>query len=260
MKRMDRHRYKGEFVNKSLSENKVDSDIRERALRKKEIRYSLLAVLISFIGMFYTFYQDYESNKEEIKIHSFNPLLDSRVSFGERHLPNRLVTLEFGILISNTSDKTISIIDYQLEQVAEDHPIGYSGMNQGLSEKNGKEASMPFILQSGESKLVYIKNGFIVPQNAFIKIDEAFKSKNGNSILPSQELTYEELLYYTAIAETDIYGSEIEGEIYTDEKGNSTVFSVSSLNNNHPIFEITFKTSSGNYFKHQYYENQINNF
>ncbi|MDA2207812.1 hypothetical protein PDN36_24525 [Bacillus cereus] len=251
-------------VNLPTNDNNKVNEFQESKRRNIEVRLALLAGILSLIGFFWTVYQDYKKDKEEIIINSFSPKMSSKVTFQEKILPGRpLLTLEFGLLIANTSDKSISIIDYKLEQVSKSspkngfsYPILYSGLNQGFTEAGGKEANMPFILKAGESKLVYIKTGIIVPQDVFSKINAAYKMENGKDISPTLELTYEELEFYTIKAQIDINGNKVEGDASKDTQGKMVFISSISTEVRHPTFEITFKTASGNSFKHKYHEYQ----
>ncbi len=212
-------------------------------------------------------YQDFKKDKEEITINSFTPVNNTNLSFN--NFPSgKLVTLEFGILLSNISDNTISLIDYELEQVAEDspekgfsYPIEYSGMNEGFIEADGKITNMPFIIKSGESKLVYIKTGIIIKKDIYLKINDVYKQETGKDLSSVKNLTYGDLKYYMVKVGTDIYGNPIEGEAYQDSLGEKIFYSsIETENILHPIFSLTFKSAKGNYFTHQYSEYKMNNF
>lgn len=254
-------------LNLPTNDNNKVNEFQESKRRNIEVRLALLAGILSLIGFFWTVYQDYKKDKEEIIINSFTPKMSSKVTFQEKVLPGSpLLTLEFGLLIANTSDKSISIIDYKLDQVSKSstkngfsYPDLYSGLNQGFTEADGKEANMPFILKAGESKLVYIKTGIIVPQDAFSKINATYKMENGRDISPPLELTYQELQFYTIKAKIDVNGNNIEGDAIKDTQGKIVFNYSTSTEMRHPTFEITFKTASGNSFMHKYHEYQSDN-
>lgn len=238
----------------------------------KENAFSLLAILISVLTFGWTIYQDLEKNKEEITINSFEPSESSKISFS--HGPKKnLITLEFGILLSNTSDNTISLIDHRLEQTTPfplqkgfNYPNGYGGMDDGFFEANGTEVSMPFVIKSGESKLVYIKTAVITNDNAYKKINNVYKKETGNDLSSAQKLTYSDLEYYQVKAETDIYGNNVKGntiQVSSEEKTyyhSTDTHDPYDTDDPHPTFLLTFKSAKGNYFKEEYSQYKMNQF
>ncbi|KAB3541146.1 hypothetical protein NSS76_12910 [Bacillus sp. FSL R5-0654] len=236
----------------------------ENKWRKKEIIFAFLAVIISVFTLLWTVYQDFKKDKEEITINSFTPISNTNLSFSN-FFRGKLITLEFGILLSNISDNTISLIDYKLEQVAEkspeSFPVQYNKMNQGFIDEDGKISSMPFIIKSGESRLVYIKTGIIIDENIYLKINDVYKQETGRNLSHVKKFTYKDLQYYTVKARIDIYGNSIEGETNQNSLGEKSFFSSIELENAvYPIFSLTFKSAKGNYFTHQYSEYKMNNF
>ncbi|WP_440603288.1 hypothetical protein [Bacillus sp. GB_SG_008] len=260
-RRIDRKEFKRNFLSEKTEQPQ------ESKWRKNEITYALLAVIISVFTFVWTVYQDFKKDKEEITINSFTPVSNTNLSFSN-FFRGKLITLEFGILLSNTGDNTISLINYELKQVAEDspekgfsYPMQYSRMNQGFIEADGKITSMPFIIKSGESRLVYIKTGIIIDENIYLKINDVYKQETGKDLSSVQNFTYEDLQYYTVKAGTDIYGNPIEGKTDQDSSGEKSFSSSMELENAlYPIFSLTFKSAKGNYFTHRYSEYKINNF
>lgn len=229
-----------------------------------EIWFSLFALIISLLTFAWTIYQDYKNNQEEIVINSFTPSLDTNVSFNKIALPKSpyLVTIRIGILLTNTSEKTVTLTNYRFEQIADTdldvnfkYPIFYSGMDQGFSDENGTSQGLPFILKEGESKLVYINTGILINKNVFEKINEVYKIENGKDTPQNIEFTYEELLYYLVKAQTDLYGNKIEGDTYKNDKGEISFHHVIDIEkSDFPIFSLTFKSVNGTYFEHVFYE------
>lgn len=114
--------------------------------------------MISLLTFGWTLYQDYKNNQEEIVINSFTPTFDSNVSFNKIEFPKSpyIVTMRVGILLTNTNEKTVTLTDYRLEQIAKtdldinfEYPTSYSGMNKGFSDENGTSQDLPFILKKG---------------------------------------------------------------------------------------------------------------
>lgn len=260
-------------VNKKNSKrNRNAGQTQERKWRKVEIWFSLVALILSVLTFSWTIYQDLQKNKEEITINSFEPSPSSKILF-DHSLKKKQITLEFGILLSNTSDNTISLIDHRLEQTTPfplqkgfNYPNDYSGMDDGFFEANGTEISMPFVIKSGESKLVYIKTAVITNDNAYKKINNVYKKETGNDLSAAQKLTYSDLEYYQVKAGTDIYGNKVEGNVIQDSSGGEIYYSSTdthdpyNTDDPHPTFSLTFKSAKGNYFKEEYNQYKMNQF
>ncbi|PEE73600.1 hypothetical protein COM81_27820 [Priestia megaterium] len=228
--------------------------------RRKEIMYSLIAVILSITTFIWSVYQDFKKDKEEVIINSFTPVTNTSISF-RNFSSYKLITLEFGILLSNTGDNTISLINYDLQQVAKSqtekgtiYPVSYSGMNQGFIGTDGQTADIPFIIKSGESKLIYIKTGILVAKDIYVKFNNAYKDKTGKDLASVQDFTYEDLMYYSAKTGVDIYGNKIEGKIYDDSSEEKIFFLSVDEDAFHPVFSLTFKSAKGNSFNHIYGE------
>ncbi|KRF61488.1 hypothetical protein ASG99_25350 [Bacillus sp. Soil768D1] len=247
-----------------------DKPKNELMWRKMEIRFSLFALIISLLTFAWTIYQDYKNNQEEIVINSFNPTLDTNVSFKKIELPKSpyIVTMRIGILLTNTNEKTVTLTNYRLEQVEKtdfdinsQYPSFYSGMDQGFSDENGTSQDLPFILKKGESKLVYFNTGVLINNNVFEKINEVYKIENERDIPENIVLTYRELLYYLVKAQTDLYGNKIEGNTYKSDEGEIFFHQIIDIEKgDFPIFSLTFKSVNGTYFKHIFYEYKQENF
>ncbi|PFU61782.1 hypothetical protein COK90_11465 [Priestia megaterium] len=257
---------------KNRKSNRNAGQNQERKWRRVEIWFSLIALVISILTICWTIYQDLEKDKEEIIINSFEPSESSKISFSHG-LKKNLITLEFGILLSNTSDNTISLIDHRLEQITQfplqkgfTYPNYYSGIDDGFFEANGTKASMPFVIKSGESKLVYIKTAVITNDNAYKKINNAYKKETGNDLSSAQKLTYGELVYYEVKAATDIYGNKVKGNTIKDSSEEKTYYYSTDTHDPydtddpHPTFSLTFKSVKGNYFKEKYNQYKMNPF
>lgn len=232
----------------------------------KENGFSLLALILSVLTFSWTIYQDLQKNKEEITVNSFEPSPSSKILFNDG-FKKKQITLEFGILLSNTSDNTISLIDHRLEQTTQFplqkgfiYPNQYRGMDNGFFEANGTKVSMPFVIKSGDSKLVYIKTAVITNNNAYKKINNVYKKETGNDLSSAQKLTYSDLIYYELKAKTDIYGNKVKGNAIQDSSGERTYDYSIDTRNPHPTFSLTFKSAKGNYFKEEYNEYKINQF
>jgi len=243
---------------------------KELVWRKMEIRFSLFALLISLLTFTWTLYQDYINNQEEIVINSFTPTLDTNVSFKKMEFPKSpyIVTLRIGILLTNTNEKTVTLTNYRMDQIAKTdldinfkYPTHYSGMDQGFSGENGSSEDLPFILKKGESKLIYINTGILINNNVFKKINEVYKLDNKKDIPENIELTYKELIYYLVKAQTDLYGNKLEGNTYKSDEGEIFFHHVIDIDkSDFPIFSVTFKSVNGTYFEHIFYEYQHENF
>ncbi|WHX25023.1 hypothetical protein QNH47_12685 [Virgibacillus halodenitrificans] len=257
------NRRKNILANESAQKN-------ELVWRKREIRFSLIAIIISMITFSWTLYQDYKNNQEEIIINSYTPTSDTNVSVNKIGLPKSpyIVTMRIGILLTNTNEKTVTLTNYRLEQIAKidlatnfEYPTFYSGLDQGFSDENGTSQDLPFILKKGESKLVYINTGILINNNVFEKINGVYKKENEKDIPEKIELTYRELLYYLAKAQTDLYGNKTEGETYKIDEEEKLFHHVIDIDkSDFPIFSITFKSVNGTYFEHTFYEYKHENF
>ncbi|PLT32521.1 hypothetical protein [Bacillus sp. V5-8f] len=266
-RRLNRNRIRNRIERNLSNENIVKSQ--EKKWLGFDRFFSIIAIIISVLTLVWTIYQDFNKNKEEIIINSFTPENNTKLSF-ENFALGKLITLDYGILISNTGENTISLVDYKLKQTAEGapnrdnfYPLDYSGLSQGFNEKNGKATDMPFIIKSGESKLVFIKTGIIVHKRIYEKINSVHKQETGKDLSSVQNLTYSDLKYYEVKAGTDIYGNHVSGQVFQESSGEKSFTSITDITDKdyfQPTFSLTFKSAKGNYFVHLYNEFKPNNF
>jgi hypothetical protein len=237
----------------------------ERTWRRVDVRFSLLAILISVIGVGIQIYQDIRDNTEEINLHSFRPAAKGEEYSFEDGLfgGEKIISLPFEILISNTGKNTVSLINYRLIQRNNTgllYPEYHTGMNQGFTDEDEKEIDIPFIILAGESKLVRIHTGIKIKEDIYQKINQVYKVEYGKDITSEDTFTYGELQYYQVKAKTDFYGNKLEGSAFKDTDGEAGAIVSYPTNMRYPEFWLTFKTASSNYFEIAYHEYRTTEF
>ena len=202
---------------------------------------ALLAIVIAVASLTYTIWSDQKSEIEDLIIYTSRVHGDYEteiISFPAIQDLPAVLPVYYECTLVNNGKMPISIVNYDLQQIAEGYPITYySYMDGGLFDSSGKQLQLPLDIDSKKSYRFFVKVGVAVHPKAYELISKNFTSQKNISI--------KELTSYLARNRVDFYGNTIDPFI---DQGNLLGFAVSMENRREQIFFINFKTSQGNYF------------
>lgn len=200
---------------------------------------ALLAIVIAVTSLAYTIWSDQKSEMEDLLIYTSRVHGDYETAIIPLSIPDlpAVLPVYYECVLVNNGKAPLSIVDYDLQQIAEGYPIKYSSMGGRLFDSSGKQLQLPLDIDSKKSYRFFVKVGVAVHPKAYELISKNFTSQNKISI---QELTS-----YLARNRMDFYGNTVDPNI---DQGNLLGFSVPMKNRKEQIFFINFKTSRGNYY------------
>ena len=202
---------------------------------------ALFAIMIAVASLTYTIWSDQKSEMEDLIIYTsrvHGNYETEIIPLSTQYMP-AVLPVYYECILVNNGKLPLSIVDYDLQQIAEDYPIThYSYMDGGLFDGSGKQLQLPLDIDSKKSYRFFVKVGIAIHPKAYKVISKNFTSQ--------KKISSEELLSYLARNRMDFYGNVVDP--YMD-KGNLLGFSVPMNNRRDQMFLINFKTSKGNYFK-----------
>lgn len=229
--------------------------------RKVEIRYSLLAVLLSICTLIFTVYQDYQSKKEEIIVHSFG--IDEKqkvrlVPFEEEN--SVVIYLMNRLLLTNTSSQTVSIIDSELEVDENGNGDFLAKSYTNFYTRDGEALDMPLILKAGESLEIKVESPVTMAKDTYAEIKASYKVKYNKELDYRELQSFNEIRSAAYLAEIDIYGNKETIKQSISENGNVVLYvNTDKVREEiYPIYKLTFKTVRSNYFEILYEDNMWN--
>ncbi|KAF5418535.1 MAG: hypothetical protein C5S49_01630 [Candidatus Methanogaster sp.] len=202
---------------------------------------AIFAIVIAVASLACPIWSDQKSEMEDLiidisRVHS-DYKTEIIASPAIQYLP-AVLPVYYKCVLVNNGKVPISIVDYDLQQIAEGYPITYySYMDGGLFDSSGKPLQLPLDIDSKKSYRFFVKVGVAVHPKAYELISKNFTSQ--------KKISIEELISYLARNRVDFYGNTVDPQI---DHGNLLGFSVPMKNRREQIFFINFKTSRGNYF------------
>lgn len=199
----------------------------------------LLAIVIAVASLAYTIGSDQKSEMEYLLIYTSRVHGDYETEIIPLSIPDlpAVLPVYYECIFVNNGKRPISIVDYDLQQIAEGYPIKYSYMDGRLFDSSGKQLQLPLDIDSKKSYRFFVKVGVAVHPKAYELISKNFTSQ--------KKISIQELTSYLARNRVDFYGNTVDPYI---DQGNLLGFSVPMKNRRGQIFFINFKTSRGNYF------------
>ena len=175
--------------------------------------------------------------KEELSI-NINPKINGKIHLTNYSLGNlgHVLHVPWKMIISNTGNKRLSIIDYSISRGESPNSIYYSGINGGIVSQKYEEILFPITLNPGDSQIFYIFVGITIPKKAY----ETLVSLDKN--IPLTDEFASRMLAKKGI---DYYGNHVKYQEYS--KG-SFLFSISNFEKAQR-FWIKFTTGSGHIYK-----------
>ncbi|WP_194542183.1 hypothetical protein [Paenibacillus sp. JZ16] len=231
-------------MHKTIYIRSFPTNMRRNQLTKNEkltLWISLIALLFSiFSGAFttyYTYQKDKKDDQEIIDIALIESSHDETVFYKDLNIGeigSALIPLNYNVLVSNNSKRTISIIDHKLTQTINGKMFYYSNIVDKVT-MNGKDIEYPITIESGESiKLVFRINILIKKE-----VDDLIQKKYSyNSKIP-----FNDLHRYLLSNGYDLYGNKVKATFFEDN-----TYMMESDDYKAPTYKVTFRTSKHNDF------------
>ncbi|EQB0500642.1 hypothetical protein [Vibrio diabolicus] len=147
-----------------------------RELLSRVNSYSgLLGLVLSIIALYFT-YQSNVDREENLFIDmqmAFDGYKVSLIAPGGDVIPP-LMTTEWEIIVANTSDRPMSIVESSFFQVEDNHKSIYRNMLSNLRNFDGNPITLPLNLSPGESKKLMATVNYKLSPEAFKLISEYF--------------------------------------------------------------------------------------
>lgn len=139
---------------------------------------SIIAILISVFAVYFPYKQQEEVIEREymenlnIQINRYSP--QSPIVISDIKYKNTQVVYIFHkVQISNTGNRKISIVSSNIEIITSDSNIAsFRGLYDGYFFLDNKQVDYPIMLDAGETKVYWLKIGYILPRERVEKISE----------------------------------------------------------------------------------------
>jgi len=212
-----------EILSNIIQENQQQSILQPLWGRRRFIALTSTIVVLAGVAIFS------QNNQEKLAVTCVRQSLKNSPVIIENFLMTGLITTYWEIFLSNNSDDTLSVINYELLQIGTYFPaINYSGMNQGLYllDTNGKIFSVrfPIVINAGNTVNLIVRIGIQMDSNAY-KIVQ-------NKILEEPKIDFRNIEKYLWSKGIDFYGNQVKSLGYGSysfppfEKAKEQVFKV----------------------------------
>ncbi len=139
---------------------------------------SIIAILISVFAVYFPYQQQAEIIEREymenlnIQISGYSPQSPIVIS-DIKYRDTQVVYIFHKVQISNTGNRKISIVNSNVEIITSDSNIAlFRGLYDGYFFLDNKQIDYPIILDAGETKVYWLKIGYILPKERVEKISE----------------------------------------------------------------------------------------
>lgn len=139
---------------------------------------SIIAILISVFAVYFPYQQQEEVIKREymenlnIQINRYSsqsPIIISDIKYRD----TQVVYIFHKVQISNTGNRKISIVSSDIQITNSDSNIVlFKGLYDGYLFLDNKKVDYPIILDAGETKVYWLKLGYMLPRERVKKISE----------------------------------------------------------------------------------------
>lgn len=175
--------------------------------------------------------------KEDLAIR-LNPHAEGRMELTGRRFGSAgtLVRSFWGLTLSNTGNQKLSLTQYRISTGASPDAYFYSGIDGGLLAADSTIEKLPIILEPGESRVLLLNIGFLVPDEVYSVLSALKKSDLLSADAVRVELARKGL---------DLYGNKVE---FQEFPGGGVVISVDAHNQKSPTIWLQITTGRGNTF------------
>jgi hypothetical protein len=146
----------------------------------------------------------------------------------------RVVQFPWELGISNSGNQKLSIVSYNISSGSKAGSTFYSGIDGGLLTSKGEAVTLPMVLETGESRSLFVLIGIRVPPDVFEIL---------SGIDPGKRTTQQAII---AVGRKglDLYGNQVDFK----ELDGSYVLSIASDKQKSPRFWLKVTTGRGNAF------------
>ena len=204
---------------------------------------SIFTLCILLVSLLFSIFQFYLTNTEKLSI--ITHLINSEIkltscNFGEE---GKVIQFPWQLVVSNTGNKKISIVDYDVVEVLDSSNIETSirtntCMDGGLFDLTGHQVEFPLVLGDGESKKMNLMVGILIDSSIFDLLSEQ-SEQNEPHLLRNDELIL-------ARHNVDFFGNPLE---FTEYDSSTYVITTSQdIDSYSPILRLRFETSRNKFF------------
>lgn len=203
---------------------------------------SVIALLFSSTSWayntIYTIQKDRKDDMELLDIKLINvtnehTVLYQKMELGE--LGAAIIPINYEILLSNNSKRTISVIDHNIEELRDGSSFYYSKLINSVSVDK-EELEYPIKIDEGESKKITFSINILINQ----EVNECILKKYEYNT----RIKYEELIAYLHESGYDIYGNQVKVNFYNDGTSIGKSVGIHST----PIYNVIFTSAKNNHF------------
>jgi len=200
---------------------------------------AIIALVLSFCSIGYTVYNDRQNNMEHLAItftnfgNMSNEYLEKSnyVDIGI----NGFVGMNYGIIISNNSNKKVSIVRTDIESVTEIGIINIVGQFEGLFTVDLKRFDLPLVLDAGESKQLIVRIKLALSKRVVDIIISHYQLPNRILYSDVKAILYDKNI--------DIYSNDIRKV----EAGSGEIIELTQFK--FPEYLLTLRTANNNVFR-----------
>ncbi|RPA57580.1 hypothetical protein EGC86_20440 [Shewanella frigidimarina] len=190
----------------------------------------ITALVISMISLYFS-YQGSLDRKEYLRL-SINPIssgYESTIKAPVGELIPALLSTKWDIVITNTSDRTTTILESDIYLHGENGRKEYSGMVQGIYTSDDKSLYLPLTLESGQHVKLKATIGYEMSDTAYHLLEKSYDL--------SKSVTIDEIQKFLCSYRIDFRGNEAKcsnGLRTVNYNSNSLlyIFSVSTARDN----------------------------
>ena len=194
---------------------------------------AITALIISMISLYFS-YQGSLDRKEYLRL-SINPIssgYESIIKAPIGELIPALLSTKWDIVVTNTSDRTTTILESDIYLHGENGRKEYSGMVQSINTSDGKKLSLPITLESGEHVKLKATIGYEMSNTAFHLIEKSYDL--------SKPVIIDEIQHFLCPYKIDFLGN--------DAKCSNGIRTV-SFGSNDPLYILSVSTARDNNFQ-----------
>lgn len=152
-------------------ENKIDT-------------YSGIAAIFISLAALYFSYKANSDRSENLRL-SLNPLRSGYNTIITPPYYDKVpayINTTWELVITNTSDRTTTILENQLYLLEESRKSEYTGLNQGIYTFTGKRVNFPIDIEAGKSIKYNVKIGYEITRKSFDYFNKKFNILNSISM------------------------------------------------------------------------------
>lgn len=224
--------------------------MKKKTIEKINITTSVGAIIIAVISLIFSYYSYKNGQTEKINIIANNVYTDYQTKI-MKVSDQVVVPLYWEIMIINNGEKTMSITDFSVENINKDATLYISHLFDGLflnfEDFDDNKIELPLIINSGESKKLYIRIGILCSKEAS-KILEIKNDLSTELFQNGKWINLKEIKEQLAENHIDYFGNKVE--ITYD---NGKIVSIETETKKQQELKVIFKTGKNTTFERYLY-------